>query len=207
MMKSYLYRLLLVVGILFTSSCVKQQPSEAVATVDPFIIHDTLYMSQEEWDEFSAELLKRNKSAVILYDTTVVLYDTTYVTKEQWKRAEKINEIAEVEKEKLGESSVASVKTTEFTEVKRYNVVVASLAKEEGVKRLKAAFDQEGIKYIVVKNNSGSLSQFVIYSADTREAAVAARKKFMEKYGNKSSGDIWKQFGITLRDSYIWEKK
>lgn len=202
MMKNYLYRLLVIGGVLFTSSCVKETLTEQKNSVDndPVIIHDTIYMSQEEWDRFSEDLLKRK-------DSSVIEYDTMYMAKEEWTKAKSGKKEVEVEKQKLGENPVASIKTTDFTEVRKYNVVVASLAKEEGVKRLKAAFDQAGIKHIVVKNKTGGLSHFVIYSSDTREEAVAARKRLMDEYANKSTSDVWKQFGITMKDSYIWEKK
>ena len=194
----------IIIGIvLIMSSCVVKNSTdngdESANTA--VVIHDTLYMSQDEWNKFSEELKKREGS-------TFIAYDTMYVSGSEQTGSKVATETVKVvEEAKLDDSSVPGLKDVDFSQVKKFNVVVASLSKEDGVKRLTAAFDKAGIKHIVVKNEAGGLHHFVVYSCDTKEEAAEARKKFMQEYSNRNRNDIWKQFGITMTDSYIWEKR
>lgn len=205
MEKRNLYNpLYVIIGIvLIMSSCViKGSADEGDGSSNTaVVVHDTLYMTQEEWNKFSEDLKKRE-------NPTFVAYDTMYVSGSgQAKSKVNTETVKVVEEAKLDDSSVSGLKDVDFSQVKKFNVVVASLSKEDGVKRLTAAFDKVGIKHIVVKNEAGGLHHFVVYSCDTKEEAAEARKKFIQEYSNRNRSDIWKQFGITMTDSYIWEKR
>lgn len=101
---------------------------------------------------------------------------------------------------------VQSFKTDNYNQLKRYNVIVATLTQSNGIEALKRFFERDGIDYFVVRNPSGSY-YFIIHSSDSEDAAMKARSEFLVRNAvNKSRNDIWQQYYIQLTDAFIFEK-
>lgn len=201
-MKNHCFSFLSLLGaLLIVSGCIPKETSDKDEMInsDPVVVYDTLLVSQTEWDTLNVELGQSKDSCMI--DSI-----TMCVSEEEWNRLKLDDKVKGHEKpikEELKEVKVS----VDHVSLKKYNVVVASLSMEEGVARLKSAFTQAGIAHTVVKNGSGNLSHFVVFSSDSREEAAEGRNKFIANHAGRSQGDLLQQYGITMTDLYIWEKK
>lgn len=136
-------------------------------------------------------------------DDSIIVYDTP-------ARGEVVEDIQSADKEMQPVANegqnVQSFKTDNYNQLKKYNVIVATLTQYNGVEALERFFDRDGIDYFVVKNPSGSY-YFIIHSSDSEDAAMKARSEFLVRnVVNKSRNDIWQQYYIQLTDAFILEK-
>lgn len=96
---------------------------------------------------------------------------------------------------------------TTFFDLRRYNVVVASLSKEDRLEAMKQTFVEEKLPCSVVKSPSRSLYFFIICSTDSKEEADAVRKQFLSEERAETRKIIWNRHFVTTDDAYILENK
>lgn len=182
--------------LLTTSSCKKRVAEQP--KIDTELIEDEdIDLDFEDEDIFAEDLTS----------------DTTKQVNEEPASVEQVNGENSTENvtentppKKVTSNNVTTVNPAEVGKLMRYNVVISTLSKQDGVNRLSKTLDKEGIKYFVVKSNG--LFMFVVGSSDSEEAAIKARKDFLLKTTvDKSRQQIWKDYEIEITDTYILERR
>lgn len=144
------------------------------------------------------------ENPVIIHDTITVYEDMdgNTITDQQ----------AQKELERLGldgsrGQNVQVSNTGDIQRLNKFSVIVATLAEEKGVDKLKKTFEKAGVYHFVVKNPSNRY-YFVVHSSDSEQEAIRARAEFiLDNAKDKSRAEIWQQHHIFVIDAFILEKK
>lgn len=93
-------------------------------------------------------------------------------------------------------------------DIKKYNVVVATLSTKERANRLKAILFAETNEKVWIAKNDQNLYHFIIGSFDTEDEALNKRTRLIENYTTKySEKELMSRYGILFTDIWILEKK
>lgn len=101
---------------------------------------------------------------------------------------------------------VSYVDTADKAKLKKYNVIIAALARFEGTERLKRAFAGSGESLIIVRNDSG-LYYVIIGSYDTEGQAFEKIRSVETEYLRRYSAvQLQSKYGIPFTDLWILRK-
>lgn len=96
------------------------------------------------------------------------------------------------------------VDKSDASKLKKYNVVIASILMEDGVKRLTKALDKAKEPYFLAK--SGSYFTVIVGSFDKKEDAMEYRIKILDKYPRRySESELFNTYGIVFSDTWMLE--
>lgn len=96
------------------------------------------------------------------------------------------------------------VDKSDAPKLKKYNVVIASILMEDGVKRLTNALDKANEPYFLAK--SDSYFTVIVGSFDKKEDAMEYRIKILDKYPRRySESELFNTYGIIFSDTWILE--
>ena len=91
--------------------------------------------------------------------------------------------------------------------LKKYNVVIASLSKLEGANRLKALFFAETNEKFWIAMNAKNIHYFIVGSFDTKEDAIRKKNQLISDYTSRyTKSQLLQKYGIPFADAWILER-
>jgi len=113
--------------------------------------------------------------------------------------------LLDTDKKLIRTEGISYINTEDKSKLKRYSVIIASLARPEGVERLKKAFGTKE-SLTIVRNDAG-LFYVIIGSYDTENQAADKIRTIEVQYTRQYSRDqLLKTYGIPLTDMWILRK-
>jgi cell division protein FtsN len=130
----------------------------------------------------------------------------TTTTSEQRSTPDFFAHLLDADKKLVGTEGISYVNATEDrSKLKKYNTIIASLARYEGVERLQKAFD--GQESLTIVRNDAGLYYVIIGGYDTKEQAIEKRRTVESTYRSKyTSAQLQKTYGIPFTDLWILRK-
>lgn len=114
--------------------------------------------------------------------------------------------LLDADKKLIRTEGVSYVDTADKARLKKYNVIIAALARFEGTERLKRAFAGSGESLIIVRNDSG-LYYVIIGSYDTEGQAFEKIRSVETEYLRRySTTQLQSKYGIPFTDLWILRK-
>lgn len=102
---------------------------------------------------------------------------------------------------------VEPVFASDAANLKKYNVVIASLSVKLNAESLKSRMENEGYNVILVENEQG-MYRVIVASYDDRGMAAAQRDEIYRKYSAKGSSDMLRRtYGVPFNDLWILERQ
>lgn len=113
--------------------------------------------------------------------------------------------LLDTDKKLIRTEGISYINTEDKSKLKKYSVIIASLARSEGVERLKKAFGSK--ETLTIVRNDAGLYYVIIGSFDTEGQAAEKIRTVEAQYTRQYSRDqLLKTYGIPLTDMWILRK-